>query len=248
MLRRDMPFTPQVVLQLHRDLYRFTPSEGGRWKDVDNAITERAPDGTEVVRFRPVEAWRAPEAMELLHRRFGELRDTGEFEPLILVAAYVLDFLCIHPFRDGNGRMARLIALWLLYREGYEVGRYISLERIVEETKETYYEALYRSSQGWHEARHDLVPWLEYFLGVMVLEAYRRFEKRTGELTTGYGAKTAQVLAAFERLPEEFRYADLERACPNVSRPTIHRVLRLLRDEGRVECVRGGRDAVWRKL
>lgn len=243
----NMPFTPQVVLQLHRDLYRFVPSEGGRWKDVDNTITERRPDGAEMVRFRPIKAWRTPEAMELLHRRFDELRDTEEFEPLILVAAYVLDFLCIHPFRDGNGRMARLITLWLLYREGYEVGRYISLERIVEETKETYYDALYRSSQAWHEGEHDLVHWLEYFLGVMLLEAYRRFEERTGELATGYGAKTAQVLAAFEKLPTVFRYADLERACPNVSRPTIKKVLRKLREQGRVDCVKQGRDARWRK-
>ncbi len=138
--------------------------------------------------------------------------------------------------------------LWLLHREGYEVGRYISLERIVEETKESYYDALQRSSQGWHEGEHDLVPWLEYFLGVMLLEAYRRFEERTGELASRYGAKTAQVLAAFEKLPEEFRYQDLERACPNVSRPTFHRVLRRLKHEGRVACVRGGRDALWRKL
>lgn len=154
----DMPFTANVVLQLHRDLYQFLPGEGGHWKPVDNEITETGPGGEKVVRFQPVPAHATPDAIRRLHEYTHRLQQSGEIEPLLLIASYVLDFLCIHPFRDGNGRMARLITLWLLYQAGYEVGRYISLEQIVERTKESYYDTLYRSSVGWHEGRHDLMP------------------------------------------------------------------------------------------
>ncbi len=244
---REMPFTPNIVLQLHRDLYKFMPDERGRWKNTNNEIIEKRPDGSIVVRFQPVPAHQTPEAMKTLHDRFNTLWDEGRYDPLLLIPAYLLDFLCIHPFRDGNGRIARLITLWLLYRAGLEVGRYIGLEKIVEDTRESYYGSLAQASHGWHEAKHTLLPWWEYFLGVMLLGAYREFERRTGVITTAHGAKTEQVLIAFEKLPPHFHYADLARACPNVSRPTIKRVLGRLRQEGKVECVKPGRDAVWKK-
>src|SRR3954469_14662436 len=126
--------TPNVVLQLHRDLYHFTTLPGGRWKSVDNSITEVLPDGTRIVRFQPVPAYQTAGAMRDLHERFDVEWERGEVEPLILIAAYVLDFLCIHPFLDGNGRMARLLTLLLLYHAGHDVGRYVSLERLVEQT------------------------------------------------------------------------------------------------------------------
>ena len=129
-------------------------------------------------------------------------------EPLLLIPAYVLDFLCIHPFRDGNGRMARLLSLLLLYQAGYEVGRFTSLELIVEETKQGYYDSLCQSSQGWHNTKHSLLSWWEYFLGVILLTAYREFEKRTGMLTTVRGAKTEMVLDAIARLPDGFKMVD----------------------------------------
>jgi len=143
--------------------------------------------------------------------------------------------------------MARLLTLLLLYRAGFEVGRYISLEHLIENQKEGYYDALYKSSQGWHEAKHTLLPWWEYFLGVMLLGAYREFEQRTGELSSAHGAKTESVMTAIEKLPKTFKYADLAKACPNASRPTIKRVLGQLRQEGKVQCTRPGRDAVWLK-
>jgi Fic family protein len=243
----NMPFTPGVVLQLHRDLYQFVAQQGGRWKMTDNEISETRADGTKFVRFRPIPAFRTPDAMEKLHTRFREKWERGEIDPLLLIPAYVLDFLCIHPFTDGNGRMARLLTLLLLYQAGYEVGRYISLEHLIENQREGYYDALFKSSQGWHEGAQTLLPWWEYFLGVMLLGAYREFECRTGELTSAYGAKTEMVIAALRKLPATFRYADLAQACPNVSRPTIKRVLGQLREEGKVECVRAGRDAIWEK-
>jgi Fic family protein len=243
----NMPFTIGMVLQLHRDLYQFVAQQGGRWKMSDNEISETLVDGTKVTRFRPTPAHQTPETMERLHALFKEEWNKGEVDPLLLIPAYVLDFLCIHPFTDGNGRMARLLTLLLLYQAGFEVGRYISLEQMIENQREGYYDALYKSSQGWHEGAHTLLSWWEYFLGVMLLGAYREFERRTGELTSAHGAKTEMVIAAIQKLPVTFRYADLALACPNVSRPTIKRVLGQLRQEGKVECMRPGRDAIWEK-
>lgn len=241
-----IPFSTGVVLQLHRDLYQFLPGSGGRWKTDDNDITETHPDGTTIVRFEPVQAFLTPEAMVQLHERFNALWRTEEVEPLLLIPTYILDFLCIHPFRDGNGRMARLLTLLLLYQAGYEVGRYISLEQIVERTKESYYDTLYQSSVGWHDRQHTLLPWWEYLLGV-VLSAYREFEQRVGRVTVSRGAKREIVFSVVARLPNQFQYADVERACPGVSRPTINRALAALRTNGQIRCIKPGRDAVWEK-
>jgi Fic family protein len=194
-----MRFTASLVLQLHRDLFKYTSTPGGRWKSTQNAIIEILPSGSKRTRFEPVAPHLVSEAMDLLHVQFTKFLEEAKIDPLILIPVYVLDFLCIHPFLDGNGRMARLLTLLLLYQAGYGVGRYISLERVVEESKESYYDTLYRSSQGWHEGRHTLVPWTEYFLGTM-LAAYKEFENRVGILTDGRGAKTELVLeASFRR-------------------------------------------------
>ncbi len=171
----------------------------------------------------------------------------GAVEPLLLIPAYVLDFLCIHPFLDGNGRTARLLTLLLLYHAGYEVGRFISLEQMVERTKRSYYDTLLSSSQGWHEGNHSLVPWWEYFLGVVMLGCYREFEKRIGAITVRHGAKREMIVDTVRRLPEEFRVGEVKRACPGVSQATINRTLAQMRREGAIRCQRGGRDAVWAK-
>ncbi|MUG97601.1 cell filamentation protein Fic [Scytonema sp. UIC 10036] len=242
-----IPFTPGVVLQLHRDLYQFTVGEGGRWKSVDNVISATYPDGTKIVRFEPVKAAATPLAMASLHERFNTLWQSGEIEPLLLIPTYILDFLCIHPFSDGNGRMARLLTLLLLYKAGYEVGRFISLERIVERTKESYYDTLYQSSQNWHTGKHSLSPWWEYFLGVVVLSAYREFEKRVGLVTSAKGAKTAMVLDAVSNIPGDFSIKDVQERCPTVGIDLIRRILRQERDAGRLECLGRGPDARWRK-
>ncbi len=138
----------------------------------------------------------------------------GAIEPLLLIPAYVLDFLCIHPFLDGNGRTARLLTLLLLYQAGYEVGRFISLEQMVERTKRSYYDTLLASSQGWHEGRHSLVPWWEYFLGVMMLGCYREFEKRVGAITVRHGAKREMIVDTVRRLPAEFRVGGSQARLP----------------------------------
>jgi len=243
----EIPFNTGVVLQFHRDLYQFVPQLGGHWKPTDNEIIEIGPNGTKQVRFKPVPAHQTPEAMERLHSEFNDYWNRGEVDPLLLIPAYVLDFLCIHPFLDGNGRMARLLSLLLLYHAGYEVGRYISLEHLIENQRQSYYDTLYKSSQGWHTGQHTLLPWWEYFLGVVILGAYREFERRVGELTESHGAKSEIVLSAIEKFPGQFQYGDLARSCPNVSRPTIKRVLGKLRAEGKIACIKKGRNAIWRK-
>jgi Fic family protein len=164
----NLQLSTRLILDWHRALYRFTDEKGGKWKEKDNAIFEIKPDGRQAVRFRPVSALATPEFMKHLLTLLKQTMDGNETDPLLLIATFILDFECVHPFKDGNGRIGRLLALLLLYQVGYEVGRYISLERIVEESKETYYDALYKSSQGWHEGKHDLRPWWNYFLGMLI--------------------------------------------------------------------------------
>jgi len=243
-----IPFTLNLVLQLHRDLYQFLPQEGGRWKPTNNEIVETAANGSRIVRFSPVPAHLTPEAMDRLHNRFNELWDQGEIDPLLLIPAYVLDFLCIHPFTDGNGRMARLLTLLLLYKAGYEVGRYISLERMIEEQRQGYYDALYLSSQGWHDGQHQLLPWWEYFLGVMLLRAYRKFEERVRLIATGRGTKTTMVLDMINRMVGDFTIRDLKERCPHVGVDLIRRILRQEREADRLECLGRGPDARWRRI
>jgi Fic family protein len=243
----DMALTSGTVLQLHRDLFRFAPQPGGRWKTVDNEIVERLADGTVRLRFRPLSAFETPAAMDALHAGFADARERGEVDHLLLVAAYVLDFLCIHPFLDGNGRMARLLTLLLLYQAGYGVGRFISLEQIVERSRESYYEALAASSAGWHQGTHALLPWWEYFLGVL-LAAYRDFEHRVGETGAPRGAKRNLVLRVVRRLGPRFRYGEVAAACPGVSRPTIYRALKELEAAGEVRCLGTGRGAEWERV
>ncbi len=243
----NIRFTPNIVLQLHRDLYQFTPVSGGNWKNSDNEISETRPDGTKFVRFQPIPAYATQNAMEELHREFQRLMELKKVEPLLLIPTYVLDFLCIHPFSDGNGRMARLITLLLLYQAGYEVGRFISLERIIEKNKQSYYDVLYKSSQDWHEGKHNLLPWWEYFLGVMLLSAYREFEQRVGTISSTKGTKKAMVLDVINSLPEEFAIAELQEQCPTVSIDHIRRILRSEKKAGKLECMGRGADARWQK-
>ena len=243
----NMRLSTDLIKIFHRDLYRFTGEPGGQWKPKDNAVLEVRPDGRRVVRYQPVSALATPEFMERLVTQSNRALDDGRSDPLILIASFIFDFECIHPFWDGNGRVGRLLTLLLLYQAGYEVGRYISLERIVEESKETYYDALLKSSQGWHEARHDLRPWWNYFLG-MLTAAYKEFEARVGTITSARGAKREMVRAAIERMTGRFTIAELKRACPGVSYPTLQRTLADLRKENKIKCLGRGPDAQWERI
>jgi len=211
----------------------------------DNEIVERSSDGVITkIRFTPVSAFGTAEAMESLIQNYRTAIDIDRKEPLVVVPLAILDFLCIHPFSDGNGRVSRLLTLLLLYHAGYEVGRYISLERIFEESKETYYETLERCSQGWHEGKHDVYPWLNYFWGVLI-RAYGEFEERVGEIRVGKGSKTDMIRESVERKIGPFAISDIERECPGTSRDMVRVVLRQLRDKGKIMPLGSGRGAKW---
>lgn len=241
---REMPFTPNVMLQLHGMLYRYMPNPGGRFKPTDNDIVERRPDGTSRVRFKPVPAHLTPPAVEQLAAHYALAAQMPQLDSLIIVPLAILDFLCIHPFADGNGRMARLLTLKLLYHFNYEVGRYISIERVYEQTKEGYYETLEASSQGWHEGRHDPNPWLNYFWGVM-LRAYREFEERIGGVRKRKGSKSSQVREVVLARPLPFSISAIEADCPGISRETVRITLRAMSREGLIESTGKGRSAKW---
>ncbi len=244
----DIPFRPSVVEQLHGDLYAFTSVPAGRWKNVDNAISETLTDGSTRVRFQTISAIATPAAMDELHERFLDERDAGRHHPLLLIGCYVFDFLAIHPFRDGNGRVARLLTLLALYQDGYSVGRYVSLERLVIETRGSYYDSLQAAGHGWHEGQHDIWSWLEYLLGVIVA-AYGEFERRVGGVSGGRGAKTAAI-EHFVRdgIVEEFTIADVREAALGASDSMIAKVLARLRDEGVIASLGTGRSARWRRV
>ncbi len=239
------PLDEATVLRLHA-LARGEIWDAGRYKEKDGDIIERYPDGRERVRFRTVSASETPAHMAALLADWQRCLDESWVHPLIALAAFNLDFLCIHPFRDGNGRVSRL--LWLLqsYQSGYEVGRYVSLERLVEQNKPRYYETLEQSSQGWHEGKHD--PWLFINYVLFILKAaYREFAERCGEVPAPRGAKTEQVIAAISQFAGEFTLSQLEQRCPGVSRDMVRRVLRAQQADGLVKCQGRGPAASWRK-
>ncbi len=242
----NIQVSDETVRRLHA-MARGEIWDAGKYKDKDGDIIERHPDGSERVRFRTVSSVDTPGAMAQLLGDWQACLEERWVPPLIALAAFNLDFLCIHPFRDGNGRVSRL--LWLLqsYRMGYEVGRYVSLERLVEQNKDRYYETLELSSQGWHEGRHDPWPYINYVLSILK-SAYREFAERVGEVKAPRGAKRDQVLAGIERLAarvDGFTISQLEQTCPGVSRDMVRRVLREQQTAGAVECQGRGPGAKW---
>jgi Fic family protein len=243
----EMPFSEGTILQLHSMLYRYMPQPGGHWKATNNDIIERHPDGSSRIRFRPVAAHLTPMAMADMMARYRTALDQHLADPLVLVPLVVLDFLSIHPFPDGNGRMARLLTLQLRYHFDYAVGRFISLERIFEESKESYYETLEASSQGWHEGEHNIAPWLDYFWGAL-LRAYKEFEERVGTIERGRGAKGDRVRAEILKRQLPFSITDIEEACPGISRDTVRMVLRAMKAEGLIAPMGKGRSAKWTQI
>lgn len=240
-----MPFSANVTLQLHSTLCRYQPDHGGRWKPADNQIVERDSGGqTTRIRFTPTPAVATPQAMDTLTIDYDRATGHREADPLVRIPLAILDLLCIHPFRDGNGRVARLATLLLLYHADYRVGRYISLERIIEDSKETYYESLERSSQRWHENRHDPHPWLNYFWGVLI-RAYGEFESRVDSLK---GSKTDQIRQAVVRRTGLFGISDIEADCPGVSRDMVRHVLRQMKRDALISPTGLGRAAKWRRV
>ena len=218
------PTTP-MFLQLHRDLYKFSgKSIGGTYKSSDNVIEEVDAQGNRFVRFQPVSAWETPVAIERICTALSDINKYTEYDPLLLMPIFILDFLCIHPFNDGNGRMSRLLTLLLLYRSGYIVGKYISVEKAIELSKETYYETLQQSSEGWHEEKNDYLPFVRYLLGVIVA-AYRDFSSRVQYLTTGDLSKPDRVREIIKGTLGKITKTEIMQKCPDISQVTIQRAL-----------------------
>jgi Fic family protein len=175
--RDKVPIEPEAFKRLHALAQEGTIGDAGQWKESQNEIVELDPEGRLEVRFQPVEPALVPATVEELCLAYNRSIDQSKIPPLLAAACLVFDFLCIHPFREANGRVSRLLTLFALYHHGHNVGRYISLERIVEQSKESYYEALQTSSVGWHDGSHDIMPWFHYFLST-IHTAYREFEER----------------------------------------------------------------------
>ena len=243
----ELPMNDETILRLHK-LCRGDIWDAGQYKDKDVDIIERYADGTSRVRFRSVPAAETPASMAALCATWQEVTRQPGPRLLVALAAFNLDFLCIHPFRDGNGRVSRLLLLLGLYHLGFEVGRYISLERLVEENKERYYETLQLASQKWHEGEEDPWTYVAYLLSTLKL-AYRQFEQRLEMMAEPRGAKTTAVEEFIGKQTSEFTIADIEHTCPGVSRDMIRVVLQQLRKDGVVECLsRGGAGAPWRRI
>ena len=236
-----IPPKANVILQLHRDLYQYSGiGIGGRFKSTDNVIEEELEDGTKRVRFRPATAFETPDMIENLCNQFMREVDRGEVDPLLLIPMYVLDFLCIHPFNDGNGRMSRLLTLLLLYRSGYIVGKYISIEMLIEKTKDTYYDALKASSTCWHNGTNDYMPFVSYTLGV-IKSAYKTFSERVEHLTTKGISKPERVRQFIENKLGKVTKKDIMDACPDISATTIEKALGELVKDGTIIKIGNGR-------
>jgi len=240
-----LQITEETIMRLHR-LTRGDIWDAGLYKEKDSDIIEKHPDGRITVRFTTVPAKKTPACMQSLIALWRSSIQDKQIHPVILAAAFNLDFLCIHPFRDGNGRVSRLLLLLMCYHLGLEVGRYISLERLIEQNKERYYESLAASSEGWHSGKHNPWPYIN-FLGSIIKAAYREFEERIGSTKSPKGEKTAIVLQTIERLSGDFRVADIQKACPSVGIDLIRRLLKGMQAQGNIECLGRGQSAHWRK-
>lgn len=213
-----IPPTPSNILQIHRDLYKFSGAAyGGSFKSEDSGI-----------------------AVEQLCTAYGDAVNSGDLDTLLLIPMFVLDFLCIHPFNDGNGRMSRLLTLLLLYRAGYIVGKYISIEKLIEQSQETYYEALQQSSVGWHEGQNDYAPFVRYMLGVIVA-AYRDFSERVHVLAASGMSKPERIRELIKNTLGKITKAQIIEQCPDVSGITIQRTLSELQKSGEIIKLSGGR-------
>lgn len=239
---KKIEINSKSILRLHSLAQGGTSGDAGKLKIRDNDIIELLPNGDRKVRFKCLSAAETPHALDQLCLAMQDALDNSRLPELLLVSHFILDFLCIHPFRDGNGRVSRLVTLLLLYKTQYEIGKYISLERIVETAKEDYYQVLYSSSQGWHDSMHDLLPWTNFFLGT-VKSAYHELKDRV-ELT-GSDSSSAIIRESVMATLTPFSLMDICRLHPNIDRELIKKVLYTLKAEKKLKLFGLGRGAKW---
>ena len=230
-----------TILQLHRDLYKYTGySYGGKFKNSQNYIEEENKKGEKKIRFTPLSPVETPIAIEELCKNYNELVNNESCDLLVLIPIFILDFVSIHPFNDGNGRMSRLLTLLLLYKANYMVGKYISIEKIIEETKDSYYDTLEKSSLNWHNNENDYSYFVEYYLGI-ILNAYKEFDSRINIVEN-------KKITAYKRIIDIFKdniipigKAFITNKCPDLSEITIERTLNKLLKEDKIVKISGGR-------
>jgi Fic family protein len=238
---------PNIILQFHKRLYSFAQSSmGGSYKNADNYITETDAVGNQKTRFTPVPAYLTADAMEWLCTEFNTALEKNEHDALLLIPMFILDFLCIHPFNDGNGRMSRLLTLLLFYRAGYIVGKYISLEKLIENSKETYYEVLQDSSDDWHDNKSNYAPFVRYYLGI-IQKAYSEFEERVEYLSQHGLSKPDRIKAVIDRNIGKISKSEILETCPDISKVTVERTLTALVKEGYIVKIGAGRSTVYGK-
>ena len=237
----NIPITPNIILQLHKILYKYSSSSiGGKFKMTDNVIEEIDEIGNKKIRFKPISAVETPIAIEKLCNNYNELIQKSEIDPLILIPIFILDFLSIHPFTDGNGRMSRLLTLLLLYKNGYIVGKYISIEKIVENTKESYYETLKKSSINWYTNNNDYSFFTEYYLSI-ILRAYKDFSNRIEYMTNKKMTAKDRILLLIEKNIAKISKKQITEICPDISISTIEKALSELVNEETILKIGDGR-------
>lgn len=236
-----IPVKPSLILQLHRDLYKFNGiAIGGKYKFSDNVIAETDEQGHKRVRFEPVPSWETAESIDMMCKAYNQAINEKSIDPLLVLPMAVLDFLCIHPFEDGNGRMSRLLTLLMLYRNGYIVGKYISIEKLIEQSKETYYETLHESSLHWHEEENSYIPFVRYYLGI-IAAAYRDFSSRVQVLAINGLSKPERIGEVIKSHIGKITKAEILAECQDISEVTVKRTLAKLIKENKVIKISGGR-------
>ena len=226
-----IPITPNYILQLHHELYKSTTKTiGGRYKGIQNYVTAEYPDGHKEILFTPLTPFETPEAMQNLCDEFNKCIDNNSVESLLLIPTFISDFVCIHPFSDGNGRMSRLLTTLLLYRLGFHVGKYISIEKLIEKSKNTYYDVLNKIDEGWHENNNDPTPFIKYLLRIL-LTAYREFEERMS-LVENKQSSYDYVKNTINQILGKFSKSELLEKCPSIAKSTLEATLKKLVDDG----------------
>ncbi len=241
-----IPINQNYILQLHRDLFKYSgKSIGGKFKNSQNYITEVSKNGETSIRFKPLDAFETPGAVKSICENFNQEISKQEIDPLLLIPIFIHDFLCIHPFNDGNGRMSRLLTTLLLYKNGYTIAKYISLESKIAKNKNKYYDALEKSSQGWHQNKEDATPFIKYILSIIVA-SYRDFEDRVNYLDKKLSALD-QVKNAIDSTMGKINKQILVEKCPEISIKSIERALKILLDEDYIKKQGQGRSTFYIK-
>ena len=242
-----IPITQNYILQLHKIMYSHTNNPmAGRTKSVQNYISAAYPDGRMETLFTPLAPYETPEALDRICEEYNRVIGNMEVEPLIAIPVFIHDFLCIHPFNDGNGRMSRLLTTLLLYRNGFYVGRYISLEAKIAQTKDLYYDALAKAQTGWHDGEEDATPFINYLLGT-ILAAYKDFEERFELIEAKLPAHEMVRRATLKKIGR-FNKQDIRELCPTLSDSSIEGALRKLVDSGELKREGNGKNTCYFRL